>query len=34
VRGCGVQLMRELVDRSELDALADGSVVRLVLDLR
>ena len=33
-RGWGVQLMRELVDRFEFDALDDGSVVRLVLELR
>jgi serine/threonine-protein kinase RsbW len=32
-RGWGVQLMQELVDRFEFDAMDDGSVVRLVLDL-
>lgn len=33
-RGWGVQLMRELVDRFEFDALEDGTVVRLVVERR
>lgn len=33
-RGWGIQLMRELVDRVEFEAVDDGTVVRLVVDRR